>query len=218
MHYVFVDYENVQPKNLEPLVDIPCTIYVFIGALQPKLPVQLVTEMQKLGDRAKYVQISSSEKDALDFHIAYYIGEISANDKDGHFHILSNDKGFDPLVDHLRGRNIKAERVGIRVNKTALVNERNKSTKNKAKPPANPTKKANPIKSKSKLGTAEKVNKIKQSLRNSQPGTEEKLHNFIKNKLPCSKDEEIQNLINCLRNKKIVQGSKEALSYQKIAS
>jgi PIN domain len=110
INYVLIDFENVQPKNLELLTDYPCRIMVFIGANQSRLPRQVVVAMQALGDKAEYVEIDGSGPNALDFHIAYYIGRLAGKDPGGHFHIVSKDKGFDPLIRHLRSRNLRARR------------------------------------------------------------------------------------------------------------
>ncbi|MGJ8563322.1 MAG: PIN domain-containing protein [Alphaproteobacteria bacterium] len=214
MHYIFIDYENVQPKHLTPLMDVPCKIFIFVGALQAKLPVKLVTQMQKLGDRARYIRISSSAKDALDFHIAYYIGEISAGDKQGHFHILSNDKGYDPLIEHLKSKGITVQRRSLTAKKAA--------PETAARPPEKLVEKVSPKtikpaiatqKAGSKLGTAAKVAKITKILEHSQPNSEEKLINLIKNQFKSSKQVEINNLVNCLRNKKIIKGHDGDISY-----
>src|SRR6185369_15922217 len=53
-----------------------------------------------------YVQISSHGPSALDFHIAYYIGRLAAAHPDAYFHIISKDKGFDPLINHLKDQKI----------------------------------------------------------------------------------------------------------------
>ena len=47
----------------------------------------------------------------MDFHIAFYIGRLSKEEPGSEFHIVSKDKGFDPLVQHLRSLKIKASRV-----------------------------------------------------------------------------------------------------------
>lgn len=219
MHYIFIDYENVQPKHLTPLMDVPCKIFIFVGALQAKLPVKLVTQMQKLGDRARYIQISTTAKDALDFHIAYYIGEISARDKDGHFHIISNDKGYDPLIEHLQSKSITVQRRSLAAKKAAPKTAPKPSEKPATKASPKTTKPATTVKkTRSKLGTTEKFEKIRQSLKTSQPRTEEKLFNFIKSRLPTSKETEIKNLINGLRNKKIITGHDENTSYPAMKS
>jgi hypothetical protein len=108
--YVLVDFENVQPKNLELLKEHPFKVLVFIGANQTKFPRHFVVAMQALGQQARYIEIAGSGPNALDFHIAYYIGELAAKDPDAQFHIVSRDRGFDPLIQHLRGRKVRVRR------------------------------------------------------------------------------------------------------------
>ena len=109
-NYVLIDYENVQPKNLEILANHPFEVFVFVGANQVKVPFDLAVAMQELGESAKYIKISGNGPNALDFHIAYYIGELAILDPKGYFHIISKDTGFDPLIRHLKGRNIRVLR------------------------------------------------------------------------------------------------------------
>ena len=108
--YVLVDFENVQPKNLELLKEHPFRVLVFIGANQTKFPRHFVVAMQALGEQADYVEIAGSGPNALDFHIAYYIGELAAKQPDAHFHNVSRDRGFDPLIQHLKGKRIRVRR------------------------------------------------------------------------------------------------------------
>lgn len=63
-----------------------------------------------MGDRAQYVKLSGSGPNALDFHIAFYIGQIAAQDPTTFFHVISKDAGFDPLIRHLKSRHIFAAR------------------------------------------------------------------------------------------------------------
>lgn len=109
-NYVLIDYENVQPKNLEILENHPFKVFVFVGANQVKVPFDLAVAMQALGKSAKYIKISGNGPNALDFHIAYYIGELATEDPKGYFHIISKDTGFDPLIKHLKSRNIRVLR------------------------------------------------------------------------------------------------------------
>ena len=109
-NYVLIDFENVQPKNLNILANHPFKVFVFIGANQTKVPRHVAVAMQALGDKARYVEIDGSGPNALDFHIAYYIGELSAADPSGSFHVISKDRGFDPLIRHLKGKKILVRR------------------------------------------------------------------------------------------------------------
>ncbi|QNN46508.1 hypothetical protein H9L17_15320 [Thermomonas brevis] len=109
-NYVLIDYENVQPKNLALLAEEHFRVKVFVGANQAKIPIELAAAMQSLGARADYVRISGSGSNALDFHIAYYIGRLAAAEPKAFFHIISRDTGFDPLIAHLKEKGIFASR------------------------------------------------------------------------------------------------------------
>lgn len=112
VNYVLIDFENVQPKNLEVLSKHPFQILVFVGANQAKVSFDLASAMQNLGSSARYIKISGNGSNALDFHIAYYIGELATLNPKAYFHIISKDKGFDPLVEHLRTRKFRVQRFG----------------------------------------------------------------------------------------------------------
>lgn len=109
-NYVLVDYENVQPTDLALLREGPFKVKVFLGAHQPKIPVALAAALQALGANAEYVLLDGSGANALDFHIAYYVGLLSAQDSAAFFHIISKDTGFDPFLRHLKSRGVSAQR------------------------------------------------------------------------------------------------------------
>ena len=109
-NYVLIDFENVQPSSLEVLRSHPFKVLVFVGANQTKVPFDLATAMQALGEAAQYIKITGTGKNALDFHVAYYVGELAAQDPSAYFHIISRDTGFDPLVKHLKSKKIKIQR------------------------------------------------------------------------------------------------------------
>jgi hypothetical protein len=114
-NYVLIDYESVQPSQLELLNRDGFIAYVFVGKAQTRLSFETVSAIQDLGERAKYIKISGAGPNALDFHIAFYIGQIGATDPDAFFHIISKDKGFDPLIEHLRERkvfSVRSETIG----------------------------------------------------------------------------------------------------------
>ena len=109
-NFVLIDFENVQPKNLGILKDHHFKIFVFIGDNQNKVSLDLASKMQSFGEDAEYIKIDGNGKNALDFHIAYYLGELKSKDPKGYFHIISKDKGFDPLVKHLKANKIRVYR------------------------------------------------------------------------------------------------------------
>ena len=111
INYVLVDFENVQPASLDALAQDHFQLMVFVGASQTKVPFELAASLQRLGPRAEYIKIAGNGANALDFHIAYTIGRLSATDPTAYFHIVSKDTGFDPLILYLKSKKVFADRV-----------------------------------------------------------------------------------------------------------
>ena len=81
-----------------------------MGASQNKVSFEIASALQRLGSRAEYVKIAGNGSNALDFHIAFHIGHLAAQDPTAFFHIISKDTGFDPLIHHLKERKVLAAR------------------------------------------------------------------------------------------------------------
>jgi hypothetical protein len=105
-NYVLVDYENAPVKSLALLTGEQFRVYVYLGPHNTRLPLELVLAMQEFGDRAKYIVLEKSGINALDFHIAYYLGSLTKADPEGFYHIISKDTGFDPLISHIKSQKI----------------------------------------------------------------------------------------------------------------
>jgi hypothetical protein len=108
---LFVDLENVQKVDLKQ-VPADSRVMIFYGITQKKLPEELVVQAQPLGNRLKWIKISGQGPNALDFHIAYYLGQELAGSPNSRCAILSRDTGFDPLIRHLQALGHSCERVG----------------------------------------------------------------------------------------------------------
>lgn len=109
-NYVLIDFENVHVRSLALLEGEHFRVKVFLGPKNTKLPVELVLAMQVLGERAEYVMLEAPGTNALDFHVAFHLGHLVAEDPAGFFHIISRDTGFDPLVRHLNTRKVFSAR------------------------------------------------------------------------------------------------------------
>ena len=109
---MLVDFENVQSVEL---VKLPADVRVFLvlGAKQSKLPTELVLDASGMGERFSYVPIKGQAHNAVDFCVAYYVGEYLTKNPAAECVVLSKDKkGFDPLVKHLaEDRGFKVRRV-----------------------------------------------------------------------------------------------------------
>jgi hypothetical protein len=110
INYVFIDYENVQPADLTPLQPEHARTLIFIGANQTKIPLDTAMAIHALGKRASYLK-STAGTNALDFHFVFYLGALAVRDPRAYFHIISNDTGFDPLIQHLRERKFRVYRT-----------------------------------------------------------------------------------------------------------
>ena len=108
---MLVDVENVQKLDLGA-VPGHAAVRIFVGASQAKVPMGLVLQAQALGARLEWIRIEGQGSNALDFHIAFYLGEYLAAAPRTEYVILSRDRGFDPLVRHLVGRGYHVRRIG----------------------------------------------------------------------------------------------------------
>jgi len=70
----------------------------------------VASALQALGPRAEYVRVSAPGRNALDFHIAYYLGRLAITEPEAYFHVIALDKGYDPLIEHLKAKGIHASR------------------------------------------------------------------------------------------------------------
>jgi hypothetical protein len=109
--HVLVDWENVQPKDTDIVALVPDVthVWLFHGPNQTR-----VTAHQKLfGDRATAVPISRTGKNALDFHLSFYLGYLAARHEHARFVVLSNDKGYEPMIEHSIILGMAVSRVGF---------------------------------------------------------------------------------------------------------
>lgn len=119
-NYVLIDYENVMPEDLDVLHSSQLKVFsgkcvkliVFLGYTQSvkTISTPFALQMHKWGKKAQYVCSSAQGPNALDFHLACYLGALLIHDLSGIFHIISKDKGYDPLIKHMKERKRKVER------------------------------------------------------------------------------------------------------------
>lgn len=191
-NYILIDYENVQPKTLGTLKEKGCKILVFVGPNQNRIPFDLASGLQQLGADAEYIKIGAAGPNALDFHLAYYVGKLVAQDPEGYYHIISKDKGFDPLVRHLRNEKVHIQRA-VSLDHVPLLNVSQKASRK------------------------EKVNAIVEKLKGMGTGRPRKvktLTNTINDLFQRSiKEHEIKQLIIALKVKNYIVIENENVSY-----
>jgi hypothetical protein len=216
-HYILVDFENVQPSSLGALKAGDAYIKVFAGQHQTRVDLGLAQALQPFGVHAEYIQITGSGKDALDFHIAFYIGRLAAEHPGATFTIVSRDTGFDPLVKHLAKLGIACKRVatipGANVAKlpSAKAEPAPAPVVAKAAKPAKATKVAKAAKVAKVAKKATKVAKVAAhprmaqvlqrlvGMKRARPVTLKSLRSTLKNFSPPFADDELDGIIAALQ-------------------
>jgi hypothetical protein len=97
---LLVDFENVGKIDLTAVPE-GVRVALFFGAAQKSVPREFMEAALKLRERFEHVNAAGQGKNALDFHIAYYLGEYLTKSPRTECVILSRDKDFAPLVKHL---------------------------------------------------------------------------------------------------------------------
>jgi PIN domain len=108
---LFIDYENITQIRLSRIQRPNLKIFIFVGCAQTKIPFELVREAHQLGATVEWIGVEGLGPNSLDFHIVFYLGQISLQAPATNFVILSRDRGFDPLIQHLGQLGISCKRI-----------------------------------------------------------------------------------------------------------
>lgn len=98
--HVLLDYENVQPSDAELRALVPDVgqVWVFHGPHQREVQKRFAS----FGTGATAVPISQTGKNALDFHLSFYIGYIASRNPESPMVVVANDKGYEPMLAHAK--------------------------------------------------------------------------------------------------------------------
>ncbi len=120
--YLLVDFENLQPppEHFAQVRGDDRHLWVFHGPHQNKFAAELVKAWKPLGDRLEFVQSSKTGKNALDFHLAFYLGLLHernvAAKRAARYVVITGDGGFEAIFSHMR-------ELGCAVDKAACIPE-----------------------------------------------------------------------------------------------
>ena len=107
---LLVDYENKNNVDLSTL-DNSYSAIIFVGHHQPETKIRKRIDSKNQYVRVDYQKIDGYGKNSLDFHIAFTLGRVFESYPETNCFILSADKGFDPLINHLNANSFKCIRV-----------------------------------------------------------------------------------------------------------
>lgn len=110
-HYVFVDYDNTHLGNVALIAQSSqkLIIKIFLGSHHNVIPLALARALQPLGTDAQYIQFEGRHN-AIDFNIAFQLGELAIQHPQDQFSILTNDVGFNEIVASLKAKGINCSR------------------------------------------------------------------------------------------------------------
>lgn len=96
--HVFVDFENCQPdeRQIRDLVPEASDIWLFHAPNQK----ERLAGYGSWGERFTAVPVMRRGSNSLDFHLTFYAGFLVAGNPKARFVVISNDKGFAPMVGH----------------------------------------------------------------------------------------------------------------------
>jgi hypothetical protein len=72
--------------------------------------VELVEKIHKYHAQVHLIKSEVASQNALNLVLAYHVGRQANANPQGYFHVLAKDKDYDPLIKHLRGSHILANR------------------------------------------------------------------------------------------------------------
>ncbi len=109
MQWGFVDYENIGSLDSIDLGKYD-RLFVFLGPKNRKLKFG---EISTVGFCSlELISLNTMGPNNLDFHLAFHLGRFhELADEQTVFHIISNDSGFNGLVNHINGLGRKCKKV-----------------------------------------------------------------------------------------------------------
>ena len=107
MNHVLVDFENVHHIDLNLIGAKAVSLTILVGAKQTKLDAETVVKLFEHAASVQLIRLTASDKNAVDFALAYYLGRAVLADPTAYFHIVSKDSGYDPLIAHLASRHMR---------------------------------------------------------------------------------------------------------------
>ena len=117
--HVLVDYENVQPGMDDLLKIAPklTDVWLFHGPSQ----TQRAEQVKAAHERVTLVPHTGKGKNALDFHLSFYLGYVAARHPDATLVVVANDTGYDSMLSHAKLLGFTARRVGFKASKAPAV-------------------------------------------------------------------------------------------------
>lgn len=125
MQHLMIDFEKVQPTDLDCLDPESVHVWLFLGSEQQEtIPLRLCESLCRFGKKVHFVHVHNNAPSALDFYLSFYLGKIIDHDPSAIIGILSQDSGYDVLVEHVQ-QSLQAKHI-LRVSSLVELQERSR--------------------------------------------------------------------------------------------
>lgn len=111
--YFLIDYENVNYAGLEgtEFLEKGDSVAFFFSEKCDKIIGYRMMDIEKSGCNFEICKLKNVRKNALDYYIASKVGEILAVDRQARIAIISEDKGFQAILDYWRARLVASNQL-----------------------------------------------------------------------------------------------------------
>ena len=108
--HILLDFENVQPTEIELRAMVPeaTRVWVFHGPHQKHIEKRFAS----FGAGMTPVPISKTGKNALDFHLSFYMGYIASRNQQAKIVVVANDRGYEPMLEHAKALGFAVSQQG----------------------------------------------------------------------------------------------------------
>ena len=114
-NYYLVDYENVKSEGLNGVhkLDANNTVCIFYSRNAERLSPELNLNLKESGAEIIYRHVEVGTRNALDFQLSSYLGEIITENEGNEcrYFIVSKDNGFSSLIPFWKEKGIEIETV-----------------------------------------------------------------------------------------------------------
>lgn len=106
--YFFVDYENVGPTGFTGIENLTSDdkLFIFYNETNCKMPFSLHKKLTTTNATIEYFDTKKTGKNFLDFQLSTYLGYIIAKSPEKDFAIISQDQGFEIVMNFWNDKKI----------------------------------------------------------------------------------------------------------------
>lgn len=110
-----IDYENVSHLGLIGVDKLhkEDSVYIFHNSALKTIPFMTCKALSTSLAEITYIETSKVAKNYLDFQLSTHLGYLFGQGKKENIYIISNDTGYDSVIDYWKARNLCVKRKSV---------------------------------------------------------------------------------------------------------